>query len=1584
MGDRELPQANRTVARRLLAQRQAAHEAAKAAARSTIPTEPPPSFDFLSQRSKRNQLFMERAAAIERDNLILLEKMRRVLAERQMPALASEPFAKDSLNRGARQAQMLAIMSENEALLRRIQMRRPVYEVAAFEKAHAAKESRLARIGRFPYVSDSVPDATPPPIPNNKIVYYGHAGKHLPPGSTSRRMASTATGTLPKIGATLAGSQSHTARKPATAAASSSTAYASTARSVSSSSPTRPSPPSAAGNGTALSARKNKVFGARALVYTGQDIVIDGVTVQLSVYERAAGAGTGAGQTGAAGLEFVAVDPPANSSTGTPVIYSFKALADAFAVSSAQAQDVHEESKSADSSRPVPLELFNDPARTRELIMDHLLARLTWRPAGTSGSTATRQLCMRGVDEEKSSGGARKKDKGPTLYARVHFEVRHLPADQVVADPVGVLYALQEDTRQYAQIAHCTLERRGAAGSSSAVHVGSVVIPYFARVDGPLRLGVFEVDGSSGAVVASSCLGETKFHLQAMLSSREMVIKLVKSGSKLAGTNLALRSKGAEDATAVRITHEQLGSKPPAEEPQEEEYADDEGFEQEEEPKKPAAAAEQAKADEEAKEEAVPVAASSKASSKRASATTTQAMAASAVAAADAAIAASNSDDEYADDTMEAAATEAPAAASSDNKAAENKAAEAAAGDAQDEDDDASEAKAVPKLFQRGCVISGLEFLVRAVDSAAMDASARQGVSEPDALLFHLYFRPTSAVFDHAVSKAELGPLLASVEHAEHGADATLAQQAQALLSLFSATESGGDDGKSLSVQFNHKPLVAWKDLAVFKPSGSKSNRASTKSSAASSPVSSPKSSPRASTKKTASLERLNSSSKKGSMSAKDAPAGKRDSTKKAATEAAGGSPNASAAPSTAPSVQPSPSPSTKDLALGSRKGSQAELSRKGSMKKSGAAGSNPASPRASKSKRLTNKTSSAAAAPAAGEASQPSSPKASKTKKLTARMSSEGLAPAAAEEKDASPAAEEVQADKPAAAEASADADDEKPAATAEDEFELPADVDEAEPTKPAVKGPSRPASAAKSASKKPVSRPASSKKKEPEAAAAAAPAAADDLDDYGADFDDDIGAGLDDPDAEGEKKEEEAKPEPAAAAEEAEEKPKAAEGAEEPAAAADAEADAEADAKKKAAEEEAEKAAAAKEQEAAVQAAKEAEAEAEKKKAAEAAAAAAAEAKAAEKAAKAQAEAKAKEEAEAKQKAEKEAAEAKAKEQAEAAAAAEAAKKTEAEAAEKAKADAAAAAAASAASAAPSLPSGPMTLSMSVRCVGLPPHPKHATLSPMVALYAEAPSGEYAFHSQTEASTGAGASPTFVTAVTFATDSSTNQAAIMLSVYHVVEGAALSEEDMVGQALSKQQDVLDAMQSDSKELVLPIQSGDAIVPDAQLILSNITVTPGHAAAASTDSDAAAATAADDGPKDSFDVFVTAKGLRREGKDGEPVCPMVALYVQDGSGEYAYIAQTERIEDSSSPLFETAIRVEASRLVDRAIMFSAYHVASAEGAEISADDAIGAGTATMHALTAATEANPLRMQIINGETLLDGAEITAFVKKVS
>lgn len=84
---------------------------------------------------------------------------------------------------------------------------------------------------------------------------------------------------------------------------------------------------------------------------------------------------------------------------------------------------------------------------------------------------------------------------------------------------------------------------------------------------------------------------------------------------------------------------------------------------------------------------------------------------------------------------------------------------------------------------------------------------------------------------------------------------------------------------------------------------------------------------------------------------------------------------------------------------------------------------------------------------------------------------------------------------------------------------------------------------------------------------------------------------------------------------------------------------------------------------------------------------------------------------------------------------------------------------------------------------------------------------------------------------------------------------------------------------------------------------------------------------------------------------------------------------------DSSNPIFDTAIHLSAVPTSDQSLMFSIYHVN--EGAELSAEDQIGASVTTMQALLAATEAKPIKLAIQKDEQELAGAEITAFVKKL-
>jgi len=154
MGDRCLPRVNRLVAARENEFRFNLHKNQIKKIKCSIDNLPPPTYPHLTSQAKKKQVAIERMAKVERENLYLLEKMRRIMVEPQTDM--SEPFMKGSLNREARKREMVKIMNENESLLRRIQSRPPNYNVRSWEREHVDKEKLLANIGEFPYRSKTV------------------------------------------------------------------------------------------------------------------------------------------------------------------------------------------------------------------------------------------------------------------------------------------------------------------------------------------------------------------------------------------------------------------------------------------------------------------------------------------------------------------------------------------------------------------------------------------------------------------------------------------------------------------------------------------------------------------------------------------------------------------------------------------------------------------------------------------------------------------------------------------------------------------------------------------------------------------------------------------------------------------------------------------------------------------------------------------------------------------------------------------------------------------------------------------------------------------------------------------------------------------------------------------------------------------------------------------------------------------------------------------------------------------------------------------------------------------------------------
>jgi len=149
MGDRSLPRVNKHVAARNHNYAYALHRKNVEKSKPSINVAPPKKHQHLALQLKRKQLAAERMAKVERENIYLLEKMRRIMVEPQ--TVVDPPFSKGSLNREARKRTMIKIMNENEALLKRIQKRPASYNVKTWEKDYADKEKIMYNISEYPY-----------------------------------------------------------------------------------------------------------------------------------------------------------------------------------------------------------------------------------------------------------------------------------------------------------------------------------------------------------------------------------------------------------------------------------------------------------------------------------------------------------------------------------------------------------------------------------------------------------------------------------------------------------------------------------------------------------------------------------------------------------------------------------------------------------------------------------------------------------------------------------------------------------------------------------------------------------------------------------------------------------------------------------------------------------------------------------------------------------------------------------------------------------------------------------------------------------------------------------------------------------------------------------------------------------------------------------------------------------------------------------------------------------------------------------------------------------------------------------------
>jgi hypothetical protein len=97
--------------------------------RPTLDLSCPPEFSHLRTKPKKEQqregnLKKERFTEIEKANRILLEKMSSIMNSKSP---LNQPFYKKSLNKEVRKKNLEKIAGDNQAILRRLQCRTPVY-----------------------------------------------------------------------------------------------------------------------------------------------------------------------------------------------------------------------------------------------------------------------------------------------------------------------------------------------------------------------------------------------------------------------------------------------------------------------------------------------------------------------------------------------------------------------------------------------------------------------------------------------------------------------------------------------------------------------------------------------------------------------------------------------------------------------------------------------------------------------------------------------------------------------------------------------------------------------------------------------------------------------------------------------------------------------------------------------------------------------------------------------------------------------------------------------------------------------------------------------------------------------------------------------------------------------------------------------------------------------------------------------------------------------------------------------------------------------------------------------------------------
>lgn len=115
----------------------------------SIDNSAPKPYMHLHVKLKKLQTEEERLAVIERDNRMLLEKMSRIMRT-QGQVDHRNYYEHKSLNYEQRHKQMLRITRENQAILERIQKRKPIINAAAMDEEYAQSAVYGENLSRYP------------------------------------------------------------------------------------------------------------------------------------------------------------------------------------------------------------------------------------------------------------------------------------------------------------------------------------------------------------------------------------------------------------------------------------------------------------------------------------------------------------------------------------------------------------------------------------------------------------------------------------------------------------------------------------------------------------------------------------------------------------------------------------------------------------------------------------------------------------------------------------------------------------------------------------------------------------------------------------------------------------------------------------------------------------------------------------------------------------------------------------------------------------------------------------------------------------------------------------------------------------------------------------------------------------------------------------------------------------------------------------------------------------------------------------------------------------------------------------------